>query len=270
MSKYYIPLKTKGLYSPDNKEPFKLSRSKIDLFLECARCFYLDRRLGVGRPPSFPFTLNSAVDKLLKKEFDIHRTAGNPHPLMAAYGLDAIPFAHKDLDAWRDSLGGGIRYYDKASNFLFYGGVDDVWQSSNGDLIIVDYKSTAKDGEVSLDADWQISYKRQMEVYQWLFRKNGFSVASTGFFVYCNGETDKEAFDAKLEFTIKIIPYKGDDSWISDALLAAKKCLDTDSVPKASRECNYCNFRHAANEVEKSVSASTVSAPKKNSPRSLF
>ena len=73
MPKYYNPKRTKNIYDPASKNPFKLSRSKIDLFLECPRCFYLHRRLGVGRPPGYPFTLNVAVDALLKKEFDIHR-----------------------------------------------------------------------------------------------------------------------------------------------------------------------------------------------------
>ena len=60
---------SRGIFTPASKDPFKLSRSKIDLFFECPKCFYLDRRLGVGRPPGFPFSLNSAVDGLLKKEF---------------------------------------------------------------------------------------------------------------------------------------------------------------------------------------------------------
>lgn len=71
MSQYYNPIRTRNLYDKNSKTLFRLSRSKIDLFLECPRCFYLDRKLGVARPPGFPFSLNSAVDKLLKKEFDI-------------------------------------------------------------------------------------------------------------------------------------------------------------------------------------------------------
>ena len=54
MSQYYNPQRTSRMYIPDAAEPFKLSRSKIDLFLNCPRCFYYDRRLGVGRPPGFP------------------------------------------------------------------------------------------------------------------------------------------------------------------------------------------------------------------------
>ena len=85
MSEYYNSQRIKGLYDPKSSEPFKLSRSKIDLFLECPRCFYFDRRLGVGRPPGFPFALNSAVDHLLKLEFDIHRKDGTKHPLIEKY-----------------------------------------------------------------------------------------------------------------------------------------------------------------------------------------
>jgi len=69
-----------GLFDPSSKEPFKVSRSKLELFIECPRCFYLDRRLVVGRPPGYSFSLNSAVDALLKKEFDFHRAKQTPHP----------------------------------------------------------------------------------------------------------------------------------------------------------------------------------------------
>jgi len=81
----------------------------------------------------------------------------------------------------------------------------------------LDFEATAKDGEVGLDANWQVGDRRQMEIYQWPFSKNGFKVSDTGYFVYCNGMTDKEAFDGKLEFDVKIIPYKGDTSWVEGA-----------------------------------------------------
>src|SRR6185295_6717754 len=127
MSEYYNPKKTRNLFDPKSMQPFTVSRSGVDLFIQCPRCFYLDKRLGVGRPPGFPFSLNSAVDKLLKAEFDMHRAKGTAHPFMKAYGIDAIPFAHGELDAWRDSLRRGIQYLHEPTNLLIRGGVDDVW-----------------------------------------------------------------------------------------------------------------------------------------------
>lgn len=249
MSAFYKDKRTKNVFNPKSLEPFRVSRSKIDLFLNCARCFYLDRRLGVGQPPGFPFNLNSAVDKLLKKEFDIHRAAGTPHPLMKTYGVDAVPFVHAQLNEWRENFK-GVTFLHEPTNLVITGAIDDVWKNSQGELIVVDYKSTSKDGEVNIDAEWQIAYKRQMEVYQWLLRQNGFKVSNTGYFVYCNGDTDKEAFDGKLEFDIKIIPYTGNDSWIEGAILELYQCLVADKLPKAGNDCDFCRYREAAERVE--------------------
>ncbi|HYM65267.1 MAG TPA: PD-(D/E)XK nuclease family protein [Candidatus Sulfotelmatobacter sp.] len=248
MSQYYNAKRKGNLYGQNSQDSFRLSRSKIDLFLNCPRCFYLDRKLGVAQPPGFPFSLNSAVDKLLKKEFDILREKGEAHPLMQKFDIDAIPLKHEKLNEWRDPFK-GITYFDKDTNLTITGGVDDIWVNKNGEFIIVDYKATSKEDEVSLDADWQIGYKRQMEIYQWLFRKNGFKVSKTGYFVYCNGKTNVENFDAKLEFDIKIIPYVGDDSWVGKTISEVHKCLVSNTIPDSSLDCDYCAYRKAAEEV---------------------
>jgi hypothetical protein len=101
-----------------------------------------------------------------------------------------------------------------------------------------------------LDKEWQIGYKRQMEIYQWLFRQNDFDVSTTGYFVYCNGKTDREAFDGKLEFDIDLIPYVGDDSWIDQALIDIKKCLMQNKPPKPDTKCDYCAYRKASRDVQ--------------------
>ena len=247
MSEYYKPhRKPDWNYGGPN---WKLSRSKIDLFLECPRCFYVDNKLGVARPPGFPFNLNSAVDKLLKKEFDAHRSKKTAHPLMKEYGIDAVPFKHPKMEEWRDSLRAGVSFFHKPTKMLVRGGVDDVWVYPSGELIVVDYKATSKEGEVSLDAKWQDGYKRQMETYQWLFRQNGFTVSDTGYFVYVNGKTDREAFDAKLEFDVSIIPYTGKTDWVEGTLTDIKRCLDAEDIPAPAPLCDYCNYRKAAAEV---------------------
>jgi len=245
MSIYYNPKRTKELFDPKQKTPFRISRSKIDLFLQCPRCFYMDRRLGVARPPGFPFNLNNAVDSLLKKEFDIHRAEKSKHPLMEEYNVDAIPFEDKRMNDWRNTRS-GIKYIHEPTKLLIMGAIDDVWINPKKELHIVDYKATSKNGEVSLDAPWQITYKRQMEIYQWLFRKNGFNVSKVGYFVYCNGKNDAKAFDKKIEFDIKVIPYEGDDSWIEGTIEELHQCLLKENIPEMADDCDYCRYRKTA------------------------
>lgn len=246
MSDCYNSQRTRNLYDPKNSKPFKLSRSKIDLFIECSRCFYIDRRLGVGRPPGYPFSLNSAVDKLLKKEFDIHRAKQSSHPIMNAYGVDAVPFEHEMMHEWRENFK-GIKYLHKPTNLIITGAIDDVWINPKKELVVVDYKSTSKEGEITLEEKWKDAYKRQMEVYQWLLRRNGFIVSNTGYFVYANGSTENKAFDGKLEFDLTLLSYEGKDDWIEPTIKKIHKCLNAKEVPKTREACDYCAYVSAVN-----------------------
>ncbi len=252
MSNYYKGKRSRNLFDPLSKEPFKISRSKLDLFMNCPRCFYIDRRLGLGQPPGYPFNLNSAVDALLKKEFDHYRERQEPHPLFVEHGLDLIPFQHEKMDEWRDSLRRGITFSIEGKNIVITGGVDDVWlNTQTKEIHIADYKATSKNGVISLDADWQIGYKRQAEVYQWLFRKNGFNVSNTAYFVYCNGKTDRDSFNCRLEFDVSLIPYVGNSNWVDQTVNAAYMCLTSEVLPNHSEKCDFCTYSKAISEIAK-------------------
>jgi CRISPR/Cas system-associated exonuclease Cas4 (RecB family) len=254
-----LGIKTWNIFNPKNTAPYSLSRSKIDLFVECPRCFYLDRRLGVSRPAGFPFNLNSAVDHLLKKEFDVHRKNKSVHPLMEAHGVVAVPFAHADIDIWRENFK-GVEFVHKPTNLLIKGALDDIWVNKAGELHVVDYKATSKDTEVNLDAEWQDGYKRQVEVYLWLLRQNGFKVSDTAYFVYCNGKRDRDGFNARLDFDIKIIPYVGNDAWIEKTLPKIKACLVDERIPKSKDDCEYCAYVNNLRTVGQRLQAGKVEA----------
>ena len=92
-----MAIRSRNIYKPDGEKPFKLSRSKVDNYINCKRCFYIDRRLGVGQPPGFPFNINSAVD--------------NPNqPVLKAFPLDLVKYleivvvAVWDINPCPDSL----------------------------------------------------------------------------------------------------------------------------------------------------------------------
>ncbi|MDP2651620.1 MAG: PD-(D/E)XK nuclease family protein [bacterium] len=240
-----------GQFDPSSSEPFKISRSKLDTFTECPRCSFLDLRFGVKRPSMPAFTLNNAVDELLKREFDIHRANASQHPLLARYGLDAVPLNDERMEEWRDALRRGISYLHTPTNIQLRGGIDDVWVNPAGEFIIVDYKATSKKIGPRTEDDLYDQYKRQMEIYQWLFRRNGFTVSPTGYFVYVNGKSDAKAFDGKLEFDVELISYTGSDVWVEPALYDLKKMLTNDEIPPigisfGGGPCEYCTYRENA------------------------
>ena len=228
----------------------------------------MNRVKGIKFPGIPPFLLNTATDTLLKKDFDAYRQSQTPHPFMQKHGLDhLVPFQHEDFESWTKALQLGFQTYHKKSNLIIGGGLDDVWHNRAADqLHIVDYKSTAtKRNEdltaletITLDGHYKNSYKRQMDIYQWIMRHNEFDVSNTGYFVYVNGDQhfqngmlDKDGDYASMRFAVQLIEYQGNDSWVEDTILEIKECLyqkhcpehsTSGFGPKGDKQCEYAEL----------------------------
>ena len=245
----------RGIYSKKAKGPFRISRSKIELFQQCQRCFWLETVKGIKRPDSPPFNINKAIDELFKKEFDVHRKARTQHPLMKKFGVEAIPFAHDQMDEWRENFV-GVQYQHEPTNLLVFGAVDDVWVNPKDELIVVDYKATAKQQPVSElrpVGSWHDMYRRQMETYQWLLRQNGFEVSDTGYFVYTTTNSNADVFGDNLSFETNVIAYTGSADWVEPILGNIKNCLDSTVMPSVGEaamggECDFCGYSRARTE----------------------
>lgn len=209
--------------------------------MQCSRCFYLDRRLGISRPSMPSFSLNNAVDLLLKKEFDQLRKKGEAHQLMKKYKIDAVPFQNPEMDRWRENFK-GKEYHERENNFIVVGAIDDIWQNTRGELMIVDYKATSTERTITLEDEYKGAYKRQMEIYQWIFRNSGYKVSRTGYFVFANAGKGKPSFDGLLEFELSVIPYTGETSWILPTLGKIRELLTQDTIPDFNFGCDHCKF----------------------------
>lgn len=241
-------------YNPDRSPEWnyggakwRLSRSKIDLFIECPRCFYLDNKLGTKRPSMPSFNLNIAVDELFKKEFDVHRKQQTAHPIMTKYQIDAVPLKHKSMDEWRDPFV-GITYKHAKTGLLVCGGVDDLWQTPDGKIIVVDFKATSKADRIEKlgDSPWEKQYQRQLGVYRWLLENNGFAVETTGYLVYANASKAADAFDDNLTFETTLISCPTKVDWIEPTLDRIKATLDSGDIPPSGEACEYCPYRESA------------------------
>lgn len=223
-----------------------LSRSAIERYIRCPRCFYLERQLGVKLPSTPPLTLAVATDALLKQEFDEVRTAGARHALWEREKLNVRGYTHPELDTWRYNFR-GIRVVHPPTGVEVFGAVDDIWQDKDTSALhVVDYKSTSKQGTPSLDGGWGDSYKRQAEIYQWLLRQQGLAVHPTAYFLYVNaskaGTFFREELVGTMTFAATLVAYTGDDSWVDGVISAAVQCLEGSSVPASGDECEHCRY----------------------------
>jgi len=240
-----------SIYNKDTSTPFKISRSKFFDFLNCKRCFYLDRVKGLKEPSTPPYTFNNTVDELLKKEFDIFRSKQKPHPIMIKNKLDFVPFEHKDLNTWRNSLKGGISYLDKNTNLILHGGIDDIWfDLKKKELVVVDYKAQSSNYPVAvtsyLDSTWRRSYKLQMDIYVYILRKMKLKVSNLSYFLVCNAEKNINSFNENITFKTYLIPYSTNTLWIESQIIKMKKLLDSDRIPEINLFCEKCAYLKGA------------------------
>lgn len=241
----YKPPRQRNIFQKG--KPFSFSRSKVDLFINCPHCFYLDRVKGLDTPPGFPFNINSAVDTLLKREFDTFRKNQTVPPLLSKNGYDLIPFNHDEIDIWRENFK-GLRVNYKGYDFS--GAVDDIWVNSEGELFVVDYKSTASSEPIiSIDKDYHIGYKRQVEFYQWILTQMGFKVNNKSVFVYCTGDNTLPSFNGIMNFHIKLIEYIGNTSWVEKTLDKLIECVESDKIPESGLGCDYCKYFNVRKKI---------------------
>lgn len=230
----------KALFDPKETGLFALSRSKLELFLQCPRCFYLDRRLGISRPDLFLPTLNLAVDTLLKREFDSYRVKKEPHPTMVKYGVPAVPYAGPEVEGWQ-SITSGIEAVVEADQLLLWGAIDDVWIDDREELIVVDYKGISTPQSPGSVA--HASYFRQLEVYQWILKKAGFRVSDLSILLFANADRERPALDNALQFHLSITEHRGSTDWVPDAVHEAVMCLRRETPPTAGKDCAWCSYR---------------------------
>ena len=243
------------MYQRGTNEPFTISRSKFSNFIDCPRCFYLDRVKGLKEPSMPGWALNSAVDDLLKKEFDKHRKEKTPHPIMKEYNLNFIPFDHTDIDKWRESLSSGISYLDKDTNLIIKGGIDDVWfDLDKKELVVVDYKSQSNNNPVEtvsyLESKYHQGYKRQMDIYVHILRNMNFKVSNITYFMVCNGEKTYDKFDNKINFTTTLVAYDADTSWIPNKIKEMKSILESETIPDYNEECESCIYLASEKQIK--------------------
>jgi len=211
----------------------QLSPNSLNLYLECPHCFWLDKNLGIKRPPPYPYALNSAVDALLKEEFDTYRAKNLPHPLLRENNIKAHLFGNqKLLNQWRNNFA-GIRYFDPALQATLFGAVDDVLEFDDGKIAPLDYKSTGSSAANVYDR-----FQLQLDTYTFLMEKNGFSTPRKGYLAFYIVDKSRGFID-RLPFRKEIMEIETNPSDIYEIFKDAVNCLKEVAPPSHSQDCQF-------------------------------
>ena len=218
----------------------QLSPNSLNLYLECPHCFWLDKNMGIKRPPPYPYALNSAVDTLLKEEFDAYRSKNLPHPMLKENNINARLFNNqKLLNQWRNNFA-GIRFFDQDLQATLFGAVDDVLEFEGGKIAPLDYKSTG-----STAANVYDRFQLQLDTYTFLMEKNGFKTTRKGYLAFYIVDKSRGFID-RLPFRKEMVQIDTNPSDIYEIFKDAVDCLKQQTPPPHSSDCKFAVWLRGA------------------------
>jgi CRISPR/Cas system-associated exonuclease Cas4 (RecB family) len=219
----------------------KVSYTDIEDYSWCCRCLYLKRNFGVYKPNDEEFFRRfNLIDQLMKSYFDQYRKESYSEsarpPLLIEHGIDAIPYDHKDLAEWRDYKR-GIGSIDRFNNIELNGVIDDIWINSQGQLIIVEYKTSQNKNPFRVD----LRHIQQVSFYTYLLKERCLNLCDTGYIVYLNIIPALTGQDV-LNFKCELQKVKIDYSWVNKKVRSIRDCLDQREIPAAGKSCALCKY----------------------------
>jgi len=218
--------------------PYKFSPSSLSLLKDCPRCFWLHFNKKIKRPDSIFPSLPSGMDRILKAHFDSFRDRGEIPPELKELNGNVKLFDDVDLlDVWRNNFK-GIQWTDKKGN-LFKGAVDNILKKGKK-LVVLDYKTRG----YPLKEDTAKHYQNQLDIYNFLLRKNGYETENFAYLLFYhpnkvneNGDVAFHTDLVKMEISIK------------NAERIFKETVETleGDMPKPSDECQFCKWVDSCN-----------------------
>ncbi|PIN89194.1 hypothetical protein COU57_06470 [Candidatus Pacearchaeota archaeon CG10_big_fil_rev_8_21_14_0_10_32_14] len=214
--------------------PFKLSSSSLSLMKECPRCFWLTQHKEWKRPSGIFPSLPSGMDAILKTHFNKFMAKGELPPELLKNGDCKNMKLFEDcelLAIWRSNFK-GISYTDNNGNIL-KGAVDNILMKGKK-LIVLDYKTRGYD----LKDDTAQHYQDQLDIYNFLLRKNGYETEDFAFLLFY---VPKEVTDTgEVIFDTTLTKMKID---VDNAEKIFKNAIKLLNGNCPSKKCVWCEGR---------------------------
>lgn len=206
----------------------------MNVFLECAKCFWLEQKEGIHRPRGIFPSLPGGMDGLIKTYFDKFREVGKMPPEIDGK-IEAKLFADPELlNKWRNWRT-GLSWADPESGAVLGGAIDDLGVNDKKLYVPLDYKTRGYD----VKEGGESFYQNQLNCYALLLRENGMPPADYSYLIYYIPKELGENGMTRFAVVPKKVAIHPDDAL--KVFRDAVKLL-SGPIPKTHGECEYCGW----------------------------
>jgi len=209
-----------------------LSSSRLSLFVECPRCFWLDVNAGIRRPDTVFPSLPAGLDAQFKRYFDLFRAAGALPPEVRGKVPGRLFDDVETLKRWRDWKR-GIRYTPSWAEVELMGALDECLVDDDGFLYPMDYKTRG----YAPKAETHAFYQDQMNLYTLLLEGNGHRTKRLAYLLYFHPVEVRERGLVQFEVSVQELTTDpaGAECLVKEALGALGG-----PVPASAVSCGFC------------------------------
>lgn len=218
----------------------RLSPSALNLFLDCPRCFWLEKVKNIKRPRGIFPSLPSGMDRVIKDYFDTARSKGKLPPELTGPDFEGVELYQDQakLNLWRNWRT-GLACQDTDKSVLF-GALDDLLVK--GDRYIpFDYKTK---GSPTTEEDAVKYYQNQIDCYALLLHANKMPAVGYGFLLYFSPKAVSE--NGQVQFTIQPIKIQIDIERAKSTFRRAVNLIKG-AMPASAGKCEYCAWINQMN-----------------------
>lgn len=222
----------------------RLSPSKINAFLDCPRCFWMEHNRGLKKPRGIMSSLPGGIDGLVKTYMDGHRVAGTlPPELKQLKGNYVLYNNQGNLMRWRNWRS-GLAYRFEKYDITLSGALDDLLMTPD-EKYFAPFDIKTK-GKATTREDAVKYYSNQMNCYGLMLDKNGMKISGRAYLLYYH---PTKATGDGLTFARQLVELDVDPGAAAENCIKVKQCLESPDSPPLNPGCEYCNYIEMAKGV---------------------
>lgn len=218
--------------SRNNK--INLSPSSLNIFLDCPRCFWLEKNRDIRRPRGIFPSLPGGMDTVIKKYFDGYRLKNELPPEIEGMVTGKLFPDIAMLEKWRSWKNTNLCYKDTSLAVCLSGALDDCLIENNLHIPL-DYKTRGYE----LRGDPRKYYQTQLDCYCLMLKGSGYEIMDIAYLLYYWPLEVRE--DGVVKFHVE--PIKIETNVESAKKIVKDAALSLYSpMPESSQDCEYCNL----------------------------